>query len=97
MKYVILQQENKGVIRVFPIIFPERLVHKSVAEHMIHLIGWDRGDIPTVRSAGFCDIDVNTAEFFARPDSESLGISANFDMDDEKILNMPEAMQGILI
>jgi len=101
MKYVILKGVDKiNVTRVFPIIFPETLTHSEVAKSMRHMIGFDRDFIPEVFSAGFCDIDVDAGEFECERGSESLKIPKGTNderLGDKKILNMPSAMQGILL
>lgn len=99
MKYVILKGVDKiGVTRVFPIIFPETLVHADMAKHMQHMIGFDADFYPEVFSAGFCN--VHGGIFDCERGSESLnikrGVREDYEMD-KKILNMPSAMQGILL
>lgn len=97
MKYVILEYTANDITRVFPIIFPESLIHKSVADRMIHCIGWDLNHIPHVKSAGHCDIW--NGEWDCERGSESLGIKKSpvLDAGDKFILNMPDALQGMLL
>lgn len=98
MKYVILVAEEKalGFSRAYPFIFPEYLVHKHVAEHMVHLLGMEENKDSTVLSAGFCHL--HNGEWQTEHGSESLGIARDSRKGhrDHKILNMPNAMQGIL-
>lgn len=97
MKYVILQAKIAGVDRVYPIIFPEALVHSEMAKQMQHMIGMEFGRVPSVRSAGFCH--PSGGRFDGHSGSESLNIKGNSARsdDDLRILNMPDAMQGILL
>lgn len=101
MKYIILKGVDKiGVTRVFPIIFPESIVHYDMAKYMRHMLGFDADYTPEVFSAGFCDIDVDAGEFDCERGSESLKIPKGTNderLADKKILNMPAAMQGILL
>lgn len=99
MKYVILVADHQkiGVKRVYPFIFAEWCTHSEVARSMIHMIGMETNVIPEVLSAGFCE---TIGDEFAviTHGSESLKIKPDRSRckHDERILNMPNALQGIL-
>lgn len=98
MKYVILvvQEQELGFSRVYPFIFPEYVVHKNVAEHMVHLLGMEENKDATVLSAGFCHL--HNGEWQTEHGSESLAIARDHRKGhrDHRLLNMPSAMQGIM-
>lgn len=99
MKYVILVADHQkiGVKRVYPFIFAEWCTHSEVAKSMTHMIGMETNVIPEVLSAGFCE--PNTLGFeVTQHGSESLKIKADrarYEADTD-LLNMPNALQGIL-
>ena len=98
MKYVILKAVHKTATRVYPFIFPEYCTHSEVAKSMIHMIGFETGDIPDVLSAGFGGHGEGVFIVYNHG-SESLKIKADKVAleRDQRIFDMPDAMQGILL
>lgn len=97
MKYVIIKCEVAGVDRGFPIMFPERLTHCEVANLMVQAVNIEfRAHGAEVYSAGFCYIYQDRIQ--ATSGSESLNIKKDKarTQQDERILNMPEAMGWML-
>jgi hypothetical protein len=98
MKYIIFECDVADITRVFPFIFPEQLTHSIVAAHMQQALWKEYDEGPTIRSAGFCHI--HNGEWQTERGSESLGVPKGHPSkgyEDYRILNMPNAMQGILL
>lgn len=97
MKYVILEQKEEGFSRVFPILFPEYMTHAIVAMAMIFAHKRETQREARVKSAGFCYTG-HIGQWNCSVGSDSLRIpkDVNKTVQDEYILNMPEAKQGIL-
>lgn len=99
MKYVILVDKDTklGVTRVYPFLFPSYCTHKFVAEYMVHMLGMKEGKSAKVLSAGFCE--VYEQEWQVEHGSESLNIKRDdkAGMRDYRVLNMPQAKQGIIM
>lgn len=98
MKYIIIKVDAGSFSRYFPIIFPNNLVHKQVAERMRHMIGFDNLEgNAEIYSAGFCLIG-NEQIDVSLHGSESLRIETDIEQRaiDFRILNLPACMQGIL-
>lgn len=87
-----------GYDRVYPILFPEYMTHYVVAEVMKVAVEEEIKIKPTVHSAGFCEIS-NDSIVVSRHGSESLGIKRNGKQEpkDQRMLNMPNALQGMLL
>jgi hypothetical protein len=105
MKYVILKQADKsGYTRMYPVIFPEFMTHSTIA-HGVQNASFREEDVALeVHSAGFCNWHYIDQEWIATRGSESLNVkrAANDDgrAEDEydaRILNMPDAMQGLML
>lgn len=99
MKYVILvaDYQKLGFKRIYPFIFAEYSTHSEVARSMIHMIGMETNVIPDVLSAGFCEPSTLGFEV-TQHGSESLKIKSDRGRcaADTDLLNMPNALQGIL-
>lgn len=99
MKYVILsvKEEKLGFTRVYPFVFAEYCTHKFVAEYMIHMLGMKEDKDAKVSGAGFCHL--HKGEWQTDHGSESLGIKKDIRQGykDHVILNMPNALQGIIL
>lgn len=99
MKYVILSHTvSDAALCVYPIIFPEHLVHAEVARRMAHMIGFDSGfGPPDVLSAGFCEPGTNGFVVTSHG-SESLRIDSKRVLEprDARYLNLPSRMMGIV-
>lgn len=94
MKYVIFNQ----VGRFRFIIFPESFTHAVVADGVIRAFSSEK-ELPLfVHSAGTCETGVG-GHFEAYSGSYSLGIPHRKEADvfDSKVLNLPEAMQGMIL
>lgn len=98
MKYVILTVEVAGILRAHPFIFSERDTHSEVARWMTNMLWREHNDEPHVYSAGFCDFGKGSVEV-VKHGSESLKLKSDPDCEsrDEQILNMPSALQGMLL
>lgn len=101
MKYVILTVERKdlGFTRACPFVFPEHIVHSKAKENFTMLILRAEGICPDFLSAGLCHVGKDGHGFVCTSGSESIGHIGTQErsMADERILNMPEAMQGIIL
>jgi len=97
VKYVILQATYEGYARLYPIIFTPQIVHAAIAGSYAQSHQKIFGEELKVVAAGFCSI-VND-QWKCERGSESLEIKKNPLMDefDASYLNMPEAMQGIIV
>lgn len=100
MKYIILKgtHDHLGIERLYPVIFPEYMTHCVVAHGVQNAFFKEEDAVLEVHSAGFCNIHYTDQEWTATRGSESLGIKRgafNDDYDDAKILNMPDALQGL--
>lgn len=78
MKYVIIKvnRDKLGITQVIPVIFPDIIVHKDMAEYVIHMIMMSDNEpteLPIVNSAGFCDLE--TGRCWGR--SESLEVESS--------------------
>ena len=95
MKYVIFSRDVNGVNRVYPVMFPEYMVHSVVAKAIIE--AHDEKNMPglVVESAGFTNGEMGPVTH----GSESLKIKADVEraLIDLKILNLPSAFQGIIL
>lgn len=100
MKYVILKvaESKLGFVRVYPVVFPEYMTHKSVADALVHMMGMVESKEATVLSAGFCHID-RWEQWHCTRGSMSLDINSDrkHDFRDQLVLNMPNAAQGIVM
>lgn len=85
-----------GYDRVYPIIFPEYLTHIYVGTVLKIAIEEESKLTPVICSAGFCNI--HEGRYIAEHGSESLNMKKNKreDSKDARILNMPNAMQGMV-
>lgn len=80
MKYVMFRRRNKeGLISFFPIIFPDHLIHKDIADVFTRKIGVD------AVSAG----DISFGMPACNGKSVSTGLTAH--IDDKKIIFMGDA------
>lgn len=97
MKYVILQKKMEGFTRVYPIIFPEYMVHSIMAAAAIFAHMRECKEELSVLTAGFCNIDAR-GNYVCEHGSESLKIKKDKTVDqfDADLLNLPDAMQGII-
>lgn len=100
MKYVILVADHQklGFKRIYPFIFAEYSTHSEVARSMIHMIGMETNIIPTVLSAGFCEPGQLGFQV-TQHGSESLRLKQDSRQGDEddRLLNLPNAAQGMLL
>jgi len=85
MKYIILKDTIGMEI---PIIFPERITHKAMAQHVQHLLMRETQDSTEVVSAGFCSVLATCSG-----SSESLRISSR--PDDSIALSFNESISGV--
>lgn len=99
MKYIILMNNkpDQGYSRAFPIIFPEYMTHSVVALGTIFAHDKEEKLKLDVLSAGICFIDPR-GNWSCERGSGSLNIKRSKELSkvDERILNLPEAFQGIM-
>ena len=96
MKYVIIKTEVCGNARVYPFIFPEALTHSEVARWVQRAVEREFNYPGEVYSAGFCLLHTAGGFYVSKHGSESLKIATNEEHGDrdERILNMPRALQN---
>lgn len=87
MKYVVMQVETHGLMREFPVIFPDGITHKDMAEALRRL--------PDMRmakpvSAGFVSSTDVGPGFHG--ESESLGLESRERADDELVAMLDYSM-----
>lgn len=98
MKYVILKKnEAGGFTRVFPVIFPEHMVHSIMARAVADAHFRATQDGLEISSAGFCAHDDGSWVCFRGSESLNIPKDSSKDAEDAKVLNMPEALQGIVL
>jgi hypothetical protein len=88
MKYVMFRAKIGAVHRLVPVIFPEFMVHKDVAHHMLRNIDLRRGGAEVV-SAG--KIELNGVTCYDR--SETLGVESR--PRDGQVIEMYGVLFGI--
>lgn len=84
MKYIMIKMTIKDASRYVPIIFPECLVHKNVAESMEHLMGFEHSADAITISAGFY-----SSIGKCHGESESLGLQSDPERDTNIIRDYP--------
>jgi hypothetical protein len=97
MKYVVIKVKEDGYTRVFPIIFAEYQTHSVVAALAIAAIDHEFKKTGTPLTAGTCW--TTNDEWKCIHGSESLSMPKNKSCNalDANILNMPNALQGIIL
>ena len=86
MKYVMLKRRiSKGASQLVPILFPDNLTHKTVAEAVRRMPELREA---TIHSAGFAGVDV-----VCHGASETLNIRAH--KDDDGVINSMDYLHGI--
>jgi hypothetical protein len=98
MKYVIFIDRRHDAVRASFLIFPERMVHHTVAMGYVAAVKAQEKHQLKIGSAGFCYNDDDNSRWYCKSGSESLGIAENENetMLANIVLNQPEAMQGML-
>ena len=91
MKYIMIKMTIKDASRYVPIIFPECLVHKNVAEHIEHLMRMEHNAEVEIVSAGFYDIGAT-----CYGESESLNLKSKPEQDTDIIREYPYK-HGLLV
>lgn len=95
MKYIVVEVTTKDIVREFPFIFPEAIVHSQMFWHMQHQMTMHHhADSVRCVAAGFLSsIAVGTAGR-CHGESESLGIKSRGEEDD-KLIMMLDYTHGI--
>lgn len=97
MKYVILkvEQEDLGVSRAYPIIFPTAMVHADVFARMQMIVFSDTGLEPTLHSAGAYTPGGNACV----RGSETLKVPQEFERnaEDERLIFLNDSTAGIIL
>lgn len=93
MKYVVLEIKNGDTKREWPIIFPDMMVHKQVANHMQHLIRYHHNMLCDVVAAG--SISFFGGEVHCSGESETLNLESR-GTEDEKLIKMFDYLHGIV-
>lgn len=93
MKYIVMKVVNKDVERELPILFPDALVHKTMAQIVTHIAFRDLGCASaSCVAAGFISSAAVGAGCYG--ESESLGIESRGEEDD-KLIGMLDYNHGI--
>lgn len=87
MKYVILKDEN-GL--EYPVIFPEKLVHKHIGESIQRLMRRSYGTRTEIVAAGFCRLKAT-----CYGDSESLKVKGRG--EDAMTISLGESLGGLAV
>jgi len=97
MKYVIRKLTLAGVERYYHVIFPEMICHSSIDEGLQRALYCDFKDPGEKFSAGFCHF--YKGEWQTEHGSESMNIKKDQRKGfvDYRVLNLPEAMNGMLL
>lgn len=97
MKYVIFIDRRHDMVHASFLIFPERMVHHTVAMGYLAAVKAEEKYLLEIGGAGFCYSD-DGGPWDCRSGSESLGLTENENetMLANIVLNQPEAMQGML-
>ena len=95
MKYIVLEVDNKGIIRELPVIFPDIMVHADMFKYMQHQMTMQH-NVDSVRcvSAGFISSIAVGAAGGCYGKSESLEITSRGEEDD-KLIQMLDYTHGI--
>lgn len=90
-KYVMFETKIAGCSAMVPVVFPDKLVHKDVVEHMRHLLG------RTFKGASCRPVSAGKIEHVIVDglggDSETLGLKAH--EDDSKIIEAYSYFHGL--
>lgn len=89
MKYIMIEQKVGEITRKIPIIFPDILIHKDIADAIIPILS-KMGESKIVSAGNFnnfmCDYTIGK--------SSTLNIEAN--VDDAEIINSYDYFHGII-
>lgn len=98
MKYVILKENAGDVVRMHHLIFPEHMTHVVVSTAIQHQHFKETQQVLEPVSGGFCELNVGY-DWECERGSISMNILPDKEgsLSDSRILNMPEAMQGLII
>lgn len=92
MKYIVLEVTRKGAtgdtVWELPFIFPEMVVHKDIADRLIHMFGMCYDRSARVVSAGFCSSTGVGMELETYGESESLGVKSRPEKDVQLIRSL---------
>lgn len=90
-KYVMFENKVGTLTVMFPVIFPDKMVHKDVAAHLRHLMpGWRHGGVKAVSAGKIEHLTVHGLG----GNSDTLGLESN--PDDKGIIDDYSYMHGIL-
>lgn len=93
MKYVIVRSINQDIEREYPIVFPNQLIHKDMAELLISYLL--QQEIATmVVSAG--EISLFGIQDRCGGHSETLNVSSRGELDDA-IISMNDYQHGVVL
>jgi len=93
MKYIVLKINNGETVREWPVIFPDMMVHKQVAEHMQHLVRRHHNTNCAVVAAGSFSCFGGEVRCFG--ESETLSIESRGE-EDAKLIKMFDYLHGIV-
>lgn len=94
MKYIVVEIKNGETKREWPIIFPDVMVHRQVAEHIQHLIVMEHElDNPKIIAAG--SVSFFGGEVRCSGESETLNLESR-GKEDEKLIKMFDYLHGIV-
>jgi hypothetical protein len=90
-KYIMFENRIGEIKMLFPVIFPDKMVHKDVAAVLRHLQpGWDKGGVVAVSAGMIEHITVDGLHGY----SETLGLESN--PDDASTIDVYSYAHGIV-
>ncbi len=92
MKYIVMQRKVGGTVRHVPVIFPNELVHRHVAEALLKLPGNPYQFLNKVASAG--DVTVELGSVACSGGSTTLNIKSR-GVVDERLIDTVEYGGGV--
>lgn len=93
MKYIVMKINNGGIAREWPIVFPDMMVHKQVAETIQwHLMRHHNMECRVVSAGSFSCFGDEVRCF---GESETLSLESRGEVD-ESLIKMFDYMHGIV-
>lgn len=93
LKYIVMKINNGDTVREWPIIFPDMMVHKQVAQHIGHCLSRHHNMKSTVIAAG--SFSCFGGEVSCYGESETLGLESRGE-EDAKLIKMFDYLHGIV-
>lgn len=98
MKYIVVSFNTRGVVREFPFIFPDAVVHKDMYQMVErNLIMQERADSVECVGAGFISCrDVDPGESGCYGASESLNVKSR-GPEDSRLISLLDYTHGLKV